>query len=121
MLNQVPNKQEIQQVIEEHIRQILEEKATHDGELPAIGREDRLGAGLGLSSLDLAQLVATLEMRLKADPFQELVPITSVRTVADLCGAYEKFFAGDNSDQGQEDALLESKRRAEARRNNRRA
>jgi acyl carrier protein len=121
MLNQVPSKQEIQKAVEEHIRQILEEKATHDGELPEIGQEDRLGAELGLSSLELAQLVAILEMRLKADPFQELVPITSVRTVADLCGAYEKYFSGDTSDQGQADALLESKRRAEARRNNSRS
>lgn len=121
MLNQVPNKQEIQKLVKEHILQILEEKAVSDGKLPEIGQENRLGAELGLSSLDLAQLVATLEARLKADPFQQLVPITSVRTVADLCGAYEKFFSGDTSDGGQADALLESKRRAEARRNNNRS
>ena len=121
MLNEVPSKQEILKLIVEHIRQILEEKAAHDGKLGDIGEENRLGAELGLSSLDLAQLVATLEMRLKADPFQELVPITSVRTVSDLVGAYEKLFSGDTSDGGQADALLESKRRAEARRNNSRS
>ncbi|QSQ20839.1 acyl carrier protein [Pyxidicoccus parkwayensis] len=119
MLSQNPNKQELQKLIQEHIRQILEEKGVAEGKVPEIGDENRLGSELGLSSLDLAQLVATLEMRLKADPFQELVPITSVRTVADLIGAYEKFFSGDTSDGGQADALLESKRRAEARRNNR--
>ncbi|MBJ6760428.1 hypothetical protein JGU66_06610 [Myxococcaceae bacterium JPH2] len=116
MLNQRPSVQEIQKLIAEHIGQILEEKATQEGKSKEVGHADRLGADLGLSSLDLAQLVASLEMRLKADPFQELVPITSVRTVADLCGAYEKFFSGDTSDGGASEALLESKRRAEARR-----
>jgi|GEM_PF-465175 acyl carrier protein len=121
MLNQVPSRQEIQKLIEEHILQIIEEKGAHEGKLPQVGQEDRLGSELGLSSLDLAQLVAMLEMRLKADPFQELVPITSVRTVADLCSAYEQFFSGEKSDPAQADALLESKRRAEARRNGNRS
>ncbi|WP_158623297.1 hypothetical protein [Corallococcus sp. CA053C] len=116
MLSQGPNAQELQKLVVEHIASILEEKAAEEGKVPQVARENRLGPDLGLSSLDLAQLVASLEIRLKADPFQELVPITSVRTVADLCAAYERFFSGEKAAEGPSDALLESKRRAEARR-----
>jgi acyl carrier protein len=47
-----------------------------------------LTGDLGLRSLDLAQIVATLEVQLGVDPFAELVAITSVRTVGDLVNAY---------------------------------
>ncbi|MFL5339448.1 MAG: acyl carrier protein [Gemmataceae bacterium] len=61
--------------------------------LPAVERRQRLVDDLGLKSLDLAHLIAALERRLKADPFLRLVPITSVRTVGDLCDAYRRYFA----------------------------
>ncbi|MFQ5565792.1 MAG: acyl carrier protein [Paracoccaceae bacterium] len=47
----------------------------------------RLSETLGLRSLDLAQIVLTLEEELKVDPFQT-IPITSIRTVGDLTDAY---------------------------------
>ncbi len=47
----------------------------------------RLSDTLGLRSLDLAQIVLTLEDDLKIDPFQTN-PITSIRTVGDLTDAY---------------------------------
>ncbi len=56
--------------------------------LPPLERHHTLTYDLGLRSLDLAQIVATLEMMLGADPFAQLVPITSVRTVGDLFDAY---------------------------------
>jgi hypothetical protein len=56
--------------------------------LPPLERHHTLTYDLGLRSLDLAQLVATLEMMLGADPFARLVPITAVRTVGDLFDAY---------------------------------
>ncbi len=43
---------------------------------------------VGLSSLDLASVVARLELKLSLDPFSELVSITSVRTIGDLVSAY---------------------------------
>jgi len=43
---------------------------------------------LGLRSLDLAVIVARLEVHLGLDPFEELVPVTSIHTVGDLCAAY---------------------------------
>jgi acyl carrier protein len=44
---------------------------------------------LGLDSLDVAELVARLEDLLGVDPFATTA-ITSVRTVADLCAAYQR-------------------------------
>jgi acyl carrier protein len=63
-------------------------------DVPEIQKDHRLTYDLGLRSLDLAQLVATLELELRADPFAQLVPITSVRTVGDVCEAYRRFFDG---------------------------
>ena len=50
---------------------------------------------LGLRSLDLARIIAKLEVKLDADPFAELVSVTSIRTPGDLCAAYAKCFAAD--------------------------
>lgn len=58
--------------------------------LPSLDRSQTLTHDLGLESLDLARAVATLEFVLNADPFRHNVPITSVRTVGDLCDAYER-------------------------------
>jgi hypothetical protein len=44
----------------------------------------------GLTSLDLAALVARLAQRWQADPFLEAKAITEVRTVRDLCRAYQE-------------------------------
>ena len=54
------------------------------GEIQA---EARLSEGLGLRSMDLAQIVLTLEDDLDTDPFQT-IPITSIQTVGDLTRAY---------------------------------
>jgi acyl carrier protein len=117
MLNQVMSKEQIERVLREEIAQILEEKGqSHAKSVAEIELEHRLGPDLGLTSLDLAQLVAVVEARLKADPFQELVPITSVRNVGDLCSAYQRFFTGDTGKDLDAELLLASKRRAEARR-----
>jgi acyl carrier protein len=112
MLNHAPNFVEISKVVRDQVRLLLDEK---DLPVREIKSEDGLNADLGLTSLDLASLVAALEMTLKADPFQEVVPITSVRTVGDLERAYVRFFsrAGDGV---QDEDLAKIRRRAEARR-----
>ena len=43
---------------------------------------------LSLGSLDLAELIATLEFELKMDPFSAKIAIADVRTVGDLKSAY---------------------------------
>lgn len=64
-------------------------------ECEKVSDDDALTANLGLPSLDLARIVAQLEMRLDGDPFAELVSITSVRTVGDIVDAYRRLFAGE--------------------------
>jgi acyl carrier protein len=49
----------------------------------------RLVKDLGLDSMDLAELVAVLELELGMDPFAERVSIADVHTVADLLAAYQ--------------------------------
>lgn len=53
----------------------------------AIAPLAKLSETLGLRSMDLAQIVLTLEDDLNTDPFQA-IPITSIRTVGDLTQAY---------------------------------
>lgn len=110
MLNQPSVDPAISRVVREEVRRVLEDRDLPPGEILA---EDRLSADLGLTSLDLAQLVAALEIALDADPFQELVAVTSVRTVGDLERAYATFFAGQGP---QDDELAGVRRIAEARR-----
>jgi acyl carrier protein len=76
---------EIESVVHEKILAILRERV---GEVPAVRGSDNLNATLGLSSLDLAFLVAELEADLGLDPFSKLIAITSVRSVDDLVKAY---------------------------------
>jgi acyl carrier protein len=59
---------------------------------------------LGLRSLDLAQVVALLERQTGIDPFAELVPITSIRTVGDLCQAYRRCLTGERPAAAEREA-----------------
>jgi acyl carrier protein len=56
-------------------------------ESAAIRPDAKLADTLGLKSMDLAEIVLTLEDELGADPFRE-IPFTSVRSVSDLTSAY---------------------------------
>lgn len=58
--------------------------------LQAVTLEMALVGGLGLESLDIAELVATLEIATGKDPFASEVDIVSVKTVGDLCKAYAR-------------------------------
>jgi len=79
----------IKQVIYDVIQNVALENSIETGHLQA---HHKLVDGLGFSSLDLARIVAILEIKLEVDPFASLVPITSVRTVGDLHEAYAKCF-----------------------------
>lgn len=89
--------------------------------LPAtkIRGEDKLNATLGLRSLDLAELVFELETAVGADPFEHLVPITSVRTVDDLVSAYRRLFDADGGEAEDTRELLEAQRESQRRRDKR--
>jgi acyl carrier protein len=72
--------------IENAIKQILDQKSY---KVPEIKEELRIIEDLGFSSLDIAQLIAYLEMELEADPFSEGALISSINTVGSLCNAYQ--------------------------------
>jgi acyl carrier protein len=74
--------------IEETVRLAIADVLRRRGREVVPFDDDDLLVATGLTSLDLAALIARLEQRWKVDPFLEAVPITEVRTVADLCRAY---------------------------------
>ena len=108
---------QIEAVVHEKIRAILLERF---GQVRAFGGTDKLNATLGLSSLDLAFLVAELEAEFGVDPFAKAVSITNVRSVDDLVRAYcDAIFGGDKL-HAQDGDLAVAVQRA-ARRQARRA
>lgn len=118
MLTNTLSKDDIYLAIAEEIRSLPEvDGAVVQGMTP----NSELNAQLGLSSLDMAELVVALEMRFSVDPFSSLVPITDVRTVGDLIGAYEKALLGEKNGteidpEPVNEALLAAQQRAAARR-----
>jgi hypothetical protein len=86
MLTRRPSDAEIEDAINRTIRDLLELAGKR---VPAFGADDDL-VSTGLTSLDLAALVAKLGRRWHVDPFLEGEAITEVRTVGDLYGAYQE-------------------------------
>ena len=106
--------QDLPQIVYAVIRLVADEESIP---VDTLRDESRLVDDLGLKSLDLARVVAKLELTLGVDPFARLVPITSIRTVGDLCAAYAKCLspsAGDAADSPSADVLA-GKVRAAAR------
>jgi len=69
------------------VRALLAQKGAAAG--PPLDDARGLRSDLGFDSLDLAQLVAGLELSLGVDPFAEQVAVARVVTLGDLCRAYE--------------------------------
>jgi len=63
-----PTLAQVELVVHGRIRQVLAERGE---EIPPLAGAEKLSATLGLSSLDLALLVAELEAELGVDPFRE--------------------------------------------------
>jgi acyl carrier protein len=108
-----PTRAELESVIDEKIRVLLEERGS---DVPEIHGADTLNGVLGLSSIDLAILVAELESALGVDPFSKIVSITSVRSVDDLVEAYLKAYLPQTKPEEEDEDLLEAARRARGRR-----
>ena len=84
MLTRTPKAAEIAESIRQAITEVLQR---NDRPVKSFDQHDLL-IGIGLTSLDLAALIAKLERVWKVDPFLEMVAITEMRTVGDLCRAY---------------------------------
>ena len=69
------------------IKELLLEKEIT---LTDISEDNALGDDLGLTSMDLAILVANLELELGVEPFLEDFVITDIRTLGDLCQAFDE-------------------------------
>lgn len=91
MLTDKPTAAQIETTVHKTIAELLERRGRQVGAID----NDNLLVAVGLTSLDLAALIATLQTRLKADPFFSAKSITDVRTVGDLCRAYGDFI-GEN-------------------------
>ena len=105
--------EQIESVVHDRILAILRERG---GEIVVVRGSDNLNAALGLSSLDLAFLVAGLEADLGLDPFAKLVAITSIRSVDDLVRAYCNAAFPQSASGGDDEVLAAAMRRADARR-----
>jgi acyl carrier protein len=108
-----PTLAQIESIVHGRIRAAVAERA---GEAGPLSGSEKLGSTLGLSSLDLAFLVAELEAELGVDPFAKLVSITSVRSVADLVRAYQQVFFPELRRSGEDDAIAAATERARTRR-----
>jgi acyl carrier protein len=108
-----PTPARIESIVHDKIRAVLEERGGAAGRLSG---SEKLNATLGLTSLDLAFLVAELEAELGVDPFAKLVSITSVRSVEDLVRAYQQAYFPDLQRGGADDAIAAAVKRAETRR-----
>ena len=107
-----PDANEVMASVREAIADLLERA---DRPVPAINAGDDLMA-TGLTSLDLAAVIAMLETRWGVDPFLEHVPITEVRTVGELCEAYRMCASGqalEADDAGLQRATARAARRSE--------
>jgi acyl carrier protein len=77
--------EDLQTLVHDAVREVAQQRTP---EVEGVSDGQRLTGELGLRSLDLAQLVAILELRTGLDPFAAHVAITSVRTVGDIVAAY---------------------------------
>ncbi|MCC5622299.1 hypothetical protein [Nostoc sp. CHAB 5715] len=111
MLKQPEAMPNLEQIIHETVLQIVQQQSSTISE---IKNDQKLNTELSFSSLDLAQLVAVLELKLEADPFAKLVPITSIRTVGDLYNAYCKCFS-TTEEQEEQPGFEQSQNRVQAR------
>ena len=81
-----------EEIIHQVLLGIVQQKAPS---VTKLANENRLTVELGLKSLEIARLVALLELELGVDPFAHLVAITDVRTVGDLCNAYRRALSAE--------------------------
>jgi acyl carrier protein len=112
----------LEQIIHDVILNVAQEESL---DLVDLQNSHKLVDDLGFKSLDLARILAILELKLGVDPFtSNLVAITDVRTVGDLCAAYRKAIQGSLEEEApptfeQNGLSFETRRRQGPRHNQR--
>jgi acyl carrier protein len=107
MLETAPDQVDLEKLVHSELRRLLVERDRPPGVIEA---SSRLGLDLGFESLDLALLVARLEVATGLDPFAEDVAITSIRTVGDVVSAYRHMGAPAGGGHEDEDLLAVQRR-----------
>lgn len=80
--------QSIKNTVIQYIKQISEE---NDHPIAEVLGHQSIVEDLGMASLEIATLISFLGADLDVDPFSNnTIAITDIRTVDDLCEAYEK-------------------------------
>lgn len=82
---------DVAQAVLSAVAQIAARKSPPPAE---VGPGQALVRDLGFDSLDIAELVATLEVELACDPFAADAVIADARTVGDLCAIYQRHLEG---------------------------
>lgn len=85
---------QVKTVVHEVLANVAEEESLP---LSEIRGDEKLVEDLGFRSLMMARILAILEGRLGVDPFSKSVAVTSIRTVDDLCNAYDQCLAGEDA------------------------
>jgi acyl carrier protein len=99
--------EDVEQVVLDVVAGVAREKSAA---VSAVEADQTLVDDLGLRSLDLARIIAKLELKLGVDPFAEMVAVTSIRTVGDLCAAYARAF--EEGEEGEEEEETEAEDQA---------
>ena len=82
----------------EVINRVLKDIQEQQGYRAVEPKQDlRVVKDMGFASLDVAQLIAMLEMELDVDPFSEGVSIMDVSTVGDLHRVYDESIRKKNA------------------------
>ena len=79
--------EQIEKTISELVLRIVKQKKT---DIEKLNPEDLLIDDLQFASLDLAQLVATMEIKFGLDPFAQGARMSEIKTLKDLCNVYLK-------------------------------
>lgn len=80
---------EVREKILEEITDI--QKHSERGDQP-VNDDSQIVQDLGFTSLDVAELIANLEMEFDVDPFSNGVSLMKVRTFGDFCRVYQEAF-----------------------------
>lgn len=112
-----PPPAELDAIVHEEVARVLADREGRPTELSAASR---LGADLGLSSLDVAALVVRIEERLGGSG-PSAVPVSDLRTFGDLCSSIGGSSSVAATRTAADDPLMRARARAEARRRTRKS
>lgn len=77
----------VKEIIHDALK-IIQEQNVY--KLTSLHHDTKIVGGLGFSSLDVAQLIAMLELEFGVDPFSEGVSIMDVSTIGEMQNVYEQ-------------------------------